>query len=270
MSNGIITYADSEQHVRQAVLLSITAKKNSQLNTSIVVPRQDLVDKYQQYFDNVHVIEKVDSIERGLIDGLTASLYDRTLFLYSDTLILSDISNIFQWLDFHDIVLNKKLLDFKGSKITRPLYEQRKIIVRNNLPDVWTNAILYKKTNDFMELTKLTHRIVTFWRQFKEQFLKEYSIDDKLTLKFNVAFSLALKLSDVFYTTGLELTTLSKQEENTASMSWANLEWFKFLNSWILDNSTIKVENYIQSGIWHYTKNWVNEDIYNRILAVYA
>jgi len=69
-----------------------------------------------------------------------------------------------------------------------------------------------------MELTKLTHRIVTFWRQFKEQFLKEYSIDDKLTLKFNVAFSLALKLSDVSYTTGLELTTLSKQEENTASI----------------------------------------------------
>jgi len=270
MSNGIITYADSEQHVRQAVLLAVTAKKNSGINTSIVVTDSRLTTNYQQYFDKIHVLEKVDYIERGLLDCLTASEYDRTLFLYSDTLVLSDISTVFQLLDCNDLVLNKELLDFKGSKITRPLYEQRKIIVRNNLPDIWTNAILYKKSQDFMDLTKLTHRIVTFWRQFKDQFLPEYAIDDKLNLKFNVAFSLALKLSDVQYYPSLKLTTLSKQEENTASMAWANLEWFKFLNSWILDNRQIKVENYIQTGIWHYGKHWVNEEVYDRILSVYA
>lgn len=270
MSNGIITYADSEQYVKQAVLLALTARKNSNLNTSIVVTDDQLTKDFKQYFDKIYVLEKVDYLERGLLNCLTASEYDKTLFLYSDTLILSDISNVFQLLDYNDLVLNKELMDFKGSKITRPLYEQRKIIVRNKLPDVWTNAILYKKSQDFMDLTKLTHRIVTFWRQFKEQFLPEYAIDDKLNLKFNVAFSLALKLSDIQYYPSLTLTTLSKQEENTASMAWANLEWFKFLNAWILDNQQIKVENYIQTGIWHYGKNWINEEIYDRILLVYA
>ena len=205
-----------------------------------------------------------------MIDTLTQTPYDNTLFLYSDTLILTNIEDVFQQLDFYDIVMNKDLLDFKGSKITRQLYEQRKMIVKNNLQDVWSNAILYKKTDAVMELTKLTHRIITFWHTFKDQFLKEYSIDDKLELRFNVALCLAIKLSDVSVAQGFQLTTLSRQEENTASMAWANLDWFKFLNAWVMDNRQVKVENYIQAGIWHYGKNWINDDIYNRILEVYA
>lgn len=270
MHNGIITYADSNQHVKQAVLLAVTAKKNSNLPVTIVVPKEELVTAYKDYFDNICVLEKVDSVERGLVDTLTQTPYDNTLFLYSDTLILTNIEDVFQQLDFYDIVMNRELLDFKGSKITRQLYEQRKMIVKNNLQDVWSNAILYKKTDAVMELTKLTHRIITFWRVFKDQFLKEYSIDDKLELKFNVALCLAIKLSDTSVALGFPLTTLSRQEENTASLAWANLDWFKFLNAWVMDNGQVKVENYIQAGIWHYGKNWINDDIYDRILEVYA
>jgi len=272
MNNGIITYADSVKHIQQAVLLAVTAKKNSGLPVTIAIPPQceQLVNAYKEYFDTICLLDKVDSVERGLIDTLTRSPYDNTLFLYSDTLILTDIADVFLLLDYHDIVMNDQLLDFKGSPITRQLYEQRKMIVKNNLVDVWSNAILYKKSDDVMELTKLTHRIITFWRTFKDQFLKDYSIDDKLGLKFNVALCLASKLSDTTIAKGFTISTMSKQEENTASLAWANLDWFKFLNAWIMDNSQVKVENYIQAGIWHYGKNWLTDDIYNRMLTVYA
>lgn len=270
MNKGIITYADSDKHIKQAVLLAITAKKNSQLPVTVIVPREDIVKDYQQYFDKICVLKSVNFLERGLIDSLTKTPYEYTLFLYSDTLVLSDIKETFDLLDYYDLVMNGDLLDFKGSKISRQLYEQRKIISRNNLPDVWSNAILYKTTDSLLEVNKLTHRIITFWRQFKELYLTDYSIDDKLTLKFNTALSLALKLSDTHVAKSLTLTTMSKQEENTAHAGWANLEWFKFLNSWILDNGQIKVENYIQTGIWHYGKYWLNDEIYNRMLEVYA
>jgi hypothetical protein len=271
MSKGIITYANNEQYIKQAVILAVTARKNSNLPVSLVVPESVVVDdSFRNYFDTVISLELSVGPDRGLLDTLTNSPYENTLFLYSDSLVLSDINDIYAQLDFYDIVMNDQLLDFKGSNITRQLYEQRKIIVKNNLTDVWSNAILYKKTDNLLEWTKLAHRIITFWQFFRDQHLTEYGIDDKLRLKFNTALCLAMKLADTTVARGFPLTTLSMQEENTASLAWANLDWFVFLNAWILDNGQVKVENYVQSGILHYGKSWMNDDIYNRLLKVYA
>ena len=157
MSNGIITYADSEQYVKQAVLLAITARKNSNLNTSIVVTDDHLTKDFKQYFDKIYVIEKVDYPERGLLNCLTTSLYDRTLFLYSDTLVLSNISNVFQLLDYSDLVLNKDLLDFKGSKITSAF-----IMYINNKNSMVSINKFYKSIDkcyvDFSNKFNITHK----------------------------------------------------------------------------------------------------------------
>jgi len=267
MSNGIITFANNIKCVEQAILLAVTAKANSQLPVTLIIPTGLDVD--EQYFDNVITIKSTGVVERELLDTLTITPYTNTLFLYSDTLVLSDISDIFDNLLYSPVVFNRTLLDFKGLPITKQLYSDRKIILKNGLKDIWSNAILYKNIDEFKEFILLAHRIITYWDTFKEQFLTEYSIDDNLKFKFNIVLCLAQKLSDISVSQGFNITTLSRQEENTIHYNWAKMNWYKFLNSWILDSGQVKVENFIQHGIWHYTSTWMTDEIYQRLIKVY-
>jgi hypothetical protein len=267
MSNGIITFASNAKCVEQAILLAITAKANSHLPVTLVTPTNLNVN--EQYFNSVIKIKPTDVLERSLLDTLTITPYTNTLFLYSDTLVLSDISDIFDNLLYSPVVFNRTLLDFKGLPITKQLYSDRKIILKNGLKDIWSNAILYKNIDEFNEFILLAHRIITYWDTFKEQFLTEYSIDDNLKFKFNIVLCLAQKLSDISVSQGFNITTLSRQEENTIHYNWAKMNWYKFLNSWILDSGQVKVENFIQHGIWHYTSTWMTDEIYQRLIKVY-
>ena len=93
MSNGIITFANNIKCVEQAILLAVTAKANSQLPVTLIIPTGLDVD--EQYFDNVITIELTGVVERELLDALIITPYTNTLFLYSDTLVLSNITDLF-------------------------------------------------------------------------------------------------------------------------------------------------------------------------------
>lgn len=267
MSNGIITFASNIKCIEQAILLAVTAKANSQLPVTVIIPAELDID--EQYFDTVIKVESTGVLERDLLNSLIITPYTNTLFLYSDTLVLSNITNLFDNLLHSPLVFNRTLLDFKGLPITKQLFSDRKIIIKNGLKDIWSNAILYQNVDEFKEFILLAHRIITYWDTFKEQFLTEYSIDDNLRFKFNIALCLAQKLSDISVKQGFDITTLSRQEENTIQYNWAKMNWYKFLNSWILDSGQVKVENFIQHGIWHYTSTWINAETYQRLLKVY-
>ena len=189
-----------------------------------------------------------------------ATPYKHTAFIYADSLVLSDITPYFDLLNTVDIVTPFPI-DFKGLPLQSKLFNDRKIISKNNLPDVWTNFFLYT-IDGIKEVTDILPNIVIeeVWNNILQVSCKEYSIDSELKHKINVAFSLAFKMLGIpSYSGNVRFTNLSKQTNNIMLPHLASNDWYKLLSFWATDDNLIKIENYNQTGVVHYTSNWLDD-----------
>ena len=53
---------------------------------------------------------------------------------------------------------------------------------------------------------------------------------------------------------------LKMQDNNTHNNKWSKAPWNTFLKYWVTDAGEIKIENFIQNGLVHYTDvNWMSD-----------
>lgn len=258
MTNGIITYADAD-FIESAKLLAITAKKFSNLPTTLVTDKP--VDANE--FEHV-IVAPCAYAEEGMITALMASPYDRTAFIYADSLVLSDITPYFAMLEYQDYVF-ATARDFKSAELPSTLYTERNMITKNNLPDVWTNFILYKK-EPMQEVTQLMSTLMGLWEEIKPTAFPNYANDSVLKLHFNTVMATALKtLGKEVTDYGLPFTNMSIQTANMQLTAVAEKPWYQLLSYWATDDGHVKVENYVQRGVWHYSNGFMDESKQSRI-----
>lgn len=266
--NGILTYASTARHIDQAVMLSVTAKKFNNLPVCLVTTDStvEYATTMQQYFDKILVVRD-QSASTGLFRAMEQSPYDRTLFVYSDSVIMSDITGVFGLLDITDFVF-PSVKDFMGQAPDKDIYYSRRTIEKNRLPNVWTNAFCFSKSDVTARLINRAYHIFNNWNAYASVLTKDYAIDDNL-LRFNTVISMALFLEDIpVMSNSFMFTNLSKQPGNMWIRSAAELDWFVYLNNWITDDGTFKVENYVQQGIVHYASEWMSDSILARMKEV--
>ena len=255
-TTGIIVFADTEpDYIEQAKLLALTARKFSGLATTLVTT--DPIEAEE--FDGVIIVPEPFT-ERGMMTAMLATPYDRTAFIYADSLVLSDINTHFNLLDHHDMVFPLPV-DYKGLKLSSELYNDRKLIARNNLPDLWSNYFLFKKTPTMQEIAGLLYIVADHWAELKESVCPSYSEENDLYLFFNTMLSAALKLRNQEYKDyGLTFTHMSKQTSNTDNQDLAFKDWFNLLSFWSTDDGHVKVGDYKQTGVWHYSRAFYSKE----------
>jgi hypothetical protein len=247
---GIITFADPE-YIGQAKLLALSAKKFSNLPTTLVTTKPITAEEFEGI-----VMVPEPFAERGMITAIQASPYNQTAFMYADTLVLSDINVHFDMLDHHDLVFTKPV-DYKSQRLSSDLYENRKLITKNDLPDVWANYFLYNKTQELSDMCGLLYLVSDHWKEIKDQACPAYSNDEDMHLLYNTMLSAALKLKKqdpLDY--GITFTNMSKQTNNTNIPDLAFKDWYTLLSFWATDDKHIKVGDYNQTGIWHYSNSF--------------
>ena len=258
MTNGIVTFADKD-FIESAKLLAKSAKKFSNLPTTLVTDTPIEASE----FDCV-IVAPCQYAEQGMITALMSSPYDHTAFIYADSLVLSDITPCFDLLLKQDFVF-PKAVDYKSHVLPSTLFNNRHMITKNNMPDVWTNFFLYKK-EPLNQVTREMSTLFDFWKDLKDTVYPDYSNDGALGLHFNVIMSAAMKLlnqSAVSY--GVTFTNMSQQTNNLELSHLADKKWHQLLSVWATDDGNVKVENYNQTGVWHYTHDWLDS---NHIKAI--
>lgn len=266
--NGVLTYAGTARHIDQAVMLSVTAKKFNNLPVCMVTTdnNAEYATTMQQYFDKILIVREQNA-STGLFRAMDQSPYDRTLFVYSDSVIMSDVTGVFDLLDLTDFIF-PTVRDFMGQRPPQDIYYSRRVIDKNNLPGIWTNAFCFSKSDVTARLIQRAYHIFNNWTEYASVLTRNYAIDDNL-LRFNTVVSMALFLEDIpVMSTSFEFTNLSKQPGNMWIRSAAELDWFAYLNNWITDDCHFKIENYVQQGIVHYASEWMSDDILSRIKEV--
>jgi hypothetical protein len=261
---GFFTIAqnnDTCDYVRLAYGLALSLR-HSQIDTPYlsigITPGTVVPDSYAWAFDNI--------IEIPWGDHATASQwklenewkvihmtpYDETRKLDSDMLFFNDINLWWDMLSTSDFSACNRILNYRAETVENDFY--RKTFTENQLPNVYTAFMYFKKTTHTFEIFELAKFIYFNWEaMFEENLLPEYRPDHPST---DVIFAIALKLLDLdqrSYTVN-QLPTFTHMKSQLQGWGGHDMleDWTQHMSVFFNPSIECKIGNYLQFFPLHY------------------
>ena len=276
LSRGFLTIAENNNiinYVRLAygLALSIKATQSETSKVSIgVTPGTDVPDRYRDVFDEVIELPWEDHAEnshwkmenRWKIYHITP--YDETINVDSDMLFTSDIK------DWWDILAKKSfnptvdVKTYRNEDVTGDFY--RKVFIKNDLPNIYTGLMFFKKDNIVKELFELVEIIFKNWETFYYEFLDH---ERPGYVSADVVYGLATKILDMKddLTNGDDgniptFVHMKSQIQNWNLNTERDINWMGIVPSYVTPNLEIKIAQYKQTLPFHYhIKKFLTDDI---------
>jgi putative lipoic acid-binding regulatory protein len=273
MSKGYVILAqnnDKNDYVKMAYVAAMSIKISQSLvkNVTLITDVPDAVPHhYRKAFDQILPIIWYDDAlnsewkieNRWKIYHITP--YEQTVVIDSDMLFLTDISHWWNYFEKnHNLFITDKVMTYRNEEITSDYY--RKTFTSNKLPNTYSAFTYFKKSEEAEIFWKLVEIIVKNWKEFYQKYLES---NKPSHLSIDVAFALAVKIL------GYEDKVFSKFDYPTFThMKARGQNWRQFKDSWMdivtvyfNDKCQLKIGNYSQEGIFHYTeKNFLNDNVY--------
>lgn len=273
VSKGYVILAQNnnkDDYIKMAYIAAISIKiTQSDINdVTLITDVPDAVPHhYREVFDQILPIiwydDALDSewkIEnRWKLYHMTP--YDQTIILDSDMIFLSDISHWWNYLENnHNLYITDKVLTYRNEIVTSDYY--RKVFTSNNLPNTYSALTYFKKCEEADVFWKMVEIIVKNWKEFYQKYLNDHRPN---FLSIDVVFALAVKIL------GYEDKVFSKFDYPTFVHMKGNVQnWYQQTSSWmdlaavyLNENCQLKIGNFSQTGIFHYTeKEFLNDNVY--------
>ena len=210
-----------------------------------------------QWFDDAYNSEwKIEN--RWKLYHLTP--YDETIILDADMLFFSDVSNWWKYLGKNfDLMITDKVYTYRNELIVNSYY--RKAFIENSLPNTYSALTYFKKCDQAKEFWKLVEIIIKNWEVFYQRLIKE---SRPKHLSIDVVFSLAVKMlgieDKVF--SSLDYPSFIHMKSRDQKWHYSTDNWTDIAGVYLTDDCELKIGNYQQTGIFHYTeKNFLTDDI---------
>jgi hypothetical protein len=259
MSKGYLIFAkDSadKKFTRAAYALALSIKAfNSTASVSVVTDK--ISDQYKEIFD--HVID-IPWYEPSIQSHFAAehrwklyhcTPYEETIVLDSDMLVLNDISIYWETFKNYNTFYTSRVIDYRSKTITDDYY--RKCFTANNLPNLYSALHYFKKCDSSKEFYKLVEEINNNWELFYGKFVSLYY--PKMA-SMDVSASLAAKILDCEYMISSFNSPVTFTHMKPLIQGWQNspLTWREMVGSYFNDKCELKIGNFKQSNIFHYTE----------------
>jgi hypothetical protein len=274
MSKGYIILAQNSASgdyvdLAYALALSIKNTQKSVKNVCLAtdVPLTGLDPKIRQVFDEIVPIPWIDAAKdsKWKIDNKWKYYYmtpfDETVMLDADMIFPADISQWWDNLSKQDIWITDKPRTFRGEVISSTKY--RKTFTANNLPNVHTAFMYFKKSDIAAELFALTEIIFNNWERFFYVYMDETRPKN---LSGDVAYALAIKLlgieNECFGNSDIVPSFVHmKGLLQNIDEKYITEDWTKHIPTYFKNDGTFKIGNYEQTLPFHYhVKDWMTED----------
>ena len=273
MSKGYLILAQNTPdadytRLAYALALSIKNSQNEINNVCLATNNKKLPKKYNKIFDIITDIPWTDhaSTSKWKIENKWKYYYmtpfDETIILDADMLFPTDISYWWEVLSKKEIWITDKPRTFKGEIITSSKY--RTAFISNNLPNVYTAFMYFKKTEIVAELFKLTEFIFNNWEKFFYNYMDE---NRPKNLSGDVAYALAIKILGIENECFGNLDCIPsfvhmKGHLQGIDEKYITEDWTKHIPTYFADDGTFKIGNYEQTLPFHYhIKEWLTDDI---------
>lgn len=273
MSKGYLILAQNTRKsdytkLAYGLALSIKNSQSTVNEVCLVTDEPNLPGKYYDVFDHVLPIPWVDhaAMSKWKIENkwkyYHVTPFDETVVLDADMVFPEDISHWWGVLSEKDIWITDKPRTFKGDIITSTKY--RDAFVSNNLPNVYTAFMYFKKTNLTAELFELVEIIFSNWERFYYNFLDE---NRPKRLSGDVAYALAIKILGIENECFGNLDSLPsfvhmKGHLQGIDEKLINENWIENIPTYFGNDGRFKIGNYQQTLPFHYhIKEWLTDDM---------
>jgi len=273
MSRGYLILAQNtrkDDYVKFAYALALSIK-NSQTafnRVALATTETDIDGKYIEVFDHIVDVPWTDQAidSKWKIENkwkyYHMTPFDETIILDADMLLPADISHWWDTLSQKDVWITNKPRTFKGEVITSTKY--RSSFASNELPNVYTAFMYFKKTALSAELFKMAELIFENWERFFYNYMDETRPKN---LSGDVAYALAIKLlgieKECFGNSDLVPSFVHmKAFLQNVDEKYLTEDWTKHFPTYFSDNGTFKIGNYEQTLPFHYhSKTWLTDDM---------
>jgi hypothetical protein len=277
MTKGYVVLAqntDTIDYVRQAYALALSLKLSQSTVSNISIITDDQVpEEYKSVFENIIPIPWGDAAvnSRFKVENrwkiYHASPYDQTIVLDTDMLVLDDLTSFWNTFEHYDVYYTSKVLDYRNKLVTSDYY--RKAFTANHLPNLYSGLHYFKKGDFAKEFYSWIEVITNNWEMFYGHFVSEHYPD---RASMDITAALAAKVMDVS-----EQVTNTKHDPVTFVHMKSRIQgWTEPTDSWMQsvavyfdDACELKIANYRQQGVFHYTeKDFLTDKIVSKLEAL--
>lgn len=269
MSKGFLVLAQNSEgidYVRQAYALALSIKKTQSTHSSISIITNDQVsEQYLSVFDQIIPIPWKDHAEESTwkVENrwkfIHASPYDETIVLDTDMIVLDDLASKWELLSHHDIFFASSVKDYRGNIVSNEL--NRQVFVHNDLPDVYFGFHYFKKTPDAFSFYKTLEFIVNNWQTTYSKLTPKAK---QRWVSMDVSAAIALKITgmdDVAVQPQLNVS-FAHMRPNIQGWPTVHDSWVKACDYYFNDEFEFFVNQFRQSGIFHYIENeFLTDDV---------
>lgn len=259
-TNGFFIVAQNSKecdYIRQAYYLAKSIQDSQEVYRSVSIMTNDPVpEEYQSVFDHIipipftdHAANSTWKIENRW-KAYHASPYDKTILLDSDMLVFSDLTQLWKNLQGRPIFFTSQIKNFRGHIVENKFY--RKTFIENNLPNLYSGVCYFEKSEDALSFWKLVEYITYNWERFFYEFApkssqKFYSLD--------VSISIAEKILGFECFNNDQVCTFTHMKSMVQGWDLTHPDWTKVAKIYIADKNNIFINQFKQSGIFHYVED---------------
>lgn len=281
MSKGFVILAQNSNYgdylkMAYTLALSIKVTQSETASVSLITDAVDTVPPYYSeifdhiieipWYDDAHSSEwKIEN--RWKIYHITP--YDETIVLDADMIALTDIGHWWKYLNRYNVCFITNPITYRNELITETYY--RKVFVENDLPNFYSAFMYFKKCDFSHQYWKIVELITKNWQIFYSRFLEE---SKPKHLSMDVTYALAAKLMDIQdMMIAPEYITFVHMKGRCQNWKSNSDDWRDCAAAHIDKHGNLKVGNYKQFGLFHYTEKdfasaicYVFEELYKESL----
>lgn len=255
MLRGYLLVAMGDDYVTQACLCAKSIRETQKINNVSILTSDPVPEKYTNLFDKVIEVPWHDKNARSFYvtehrwKNFHVTPYSETVVLDTDMIFIDDVSHWWDYLEHKSIAFITNIIDYKGNLIDNDYY--RKTFTANNLPNIYNAFHYFKKDDVSLEYYKILESVCNNYQEYYKIFAPKIT-PSKSSMDVNHAIAvLVSNIQDFNIESGSFVHMKSKlQGWETASENWTDDIPF-----YVDSNFNIKIGNYRQSGILHYTEH---------------
>jgi hypothetical protein len=271
-SRGILVLAQNStvaNYVEQAALLAMSLKVTNPSTLISVVTNDEVPTEYVKLFDKIIPIpfeDDADATEWKIENRWKlyhATPYDQTMVLDTDMLILQDISSWWKFLENYKLYFTTKVFTYRGEEVTNDFY--RKTFTSNNLPNLYSGLHYFEKSKLALEFYTWLELVMQNWELFYGLYAKE-NYPGRCSVDVSAAIVAKILDCDSEITNNYaEFPTFTHMKPHIQNWIRPNEKWQNCVGVYINRNCEIKIGNFSQLGILHYTeKDFVTPELIER------
>ena len=261
MSKGIVVLAQNnttDNYVEQACALAMSLQVHNNVPISIVT-NDNVPDEYQNLFDKIIPIPFNDSAELSewKIENrwklYHATPYDETIVMDTDMLILQNIDTWWEFLSNYEMFFTNKVLNYRGELADTGYY--RKTFIENKLPNLYSGLHYFKKCNFAKEFYAWLELVVNNWETFYEQHLLAAFRPTHVSIDVCVAIVTRILNCENKITNNItKFPSFTHMKPYCQGWKEVRSSWQDQVGVYISKDTSLKIGNYVQTGILHYTE----------------